>query len=369
MTIEMIEVSIRDLSAGYEDNNEGGVKGYNGKLDIRPPYQREFVYKEKQRNAVIHTVNKHFPLNVMYWAVRENGEFEVIDGQQRTISICQYVEGEFSVKDDSGYDKYFHTLHQDARDKFLDYKLTVYLCSGTDDEKLDWFSTINIAGERLTNQELRNAVYSGSFVSDAKRYFSKTGCPAHGIGGDYLNGASIRQEYLETVIGWKANSLEHEKINNFMSLHQNDPNAKFLWEYFQLVLKWVKKNFTVYRREMKGVDWGLLYNDYKNKKLVPKDIENEVKRLMLDEDVTSKKGIYEYVLTRKEKFLNIRAFTDNQKREAFERQGGKCSFCKKEFTIDQMEADHINPWHDGGKTSSDNCQMLCKEDNRKKSGK
>ena len=159
------------------------------------------------------------------------------------------------------------------------------------------------------------------------------------------------------------------ELSLFMSLHQNDPNAKFLWEYFQLVLKWVKKNFTVYRREMKGVDWGLLYNDYKNKKLVPKDIEDDVKRLMLDEDVTSKKGIYEYVLTRKEKFLNIRAFTDNQKREAFERQGGKCSFCKKEFTIDQMEADHINPWHDGGKTSSDNCQMLCKEDNRKKSGK
>jgi hypothetical protein len=365
MIIEMKEITIRDLSNGYEDNNEDGVIGYGGLLDIRPPFQREFVYKDNQRDAVINTVNKNFPLNVMYWAVRENNEYEVIDGQQRTISICQYVDGVFSIKDSNGLDKYFHNLHPDERDKILDYKLTVYFCSGTDKEKLDWFTTINIAGERLTEQELRNAVYSGSWVSDAKRYFSKNSCPAYRLGGDYLNGSSIRQEYLETVIDWISNG----NINNYMAQHQDDENAEVLWDYFQSVIRWVKQTFTKYRREMKGVEWGFLYNLFNETELDPVQLEEEIKRLMIDEDVTNKKGIYEYVLNGKEKHLNIRAFTDNQKRETYERQEGICVVCKKHFDISGMEADHITPWHEGGKTSSDNCQMLCKEDNRRKSGK
>jgi hypothetical protein len=364
MNIEMKEISIRELSNGYQDNNEGGVVGYGGLLDIRPPFQREFVYKDKQRDKVIETVNKHFPLNVMYWAVRENNEYEVIDGQQRTISICQYIDGVFSIKDSNGLDKYFHNLHPDERDKILNYKLTVYLCSGTDIEKLEWFTTINIAGERLTDQELRNAVYSGSWVSDAKTYFSKNICPAYRLGGDYLSGSSIRQEYLETVIDW----ISKGNINNYMAQHQNDEDASVLWEYFQSVINWVKQTFTKYRREMKGVEWGLLYNTYNETELDTNKLEEEIKRLMIDEDVTNKKGIYEYVLNGKEKHLNIRAFTDNQKRETYERQEGICVVCKEHFDISEMEADHITPWHDGGKTSSVNCQMLCKEDNRRKSG-
>lgn len=364
MNIEMREITIRELSNGYEDNNEDGVIGYGGLLDIRPPFQREFVYKDTQRDAVINTVNKHFPLNVMYWAVRDNNEYEVIDGQQRTISICQYVDGVFSIKDINGLDKYFHNLHPDERDEILDYKLTVYFCSGTDKEKLDWFTTINIAGERLTEQELRNAVYSGSWVSDAKRYFSKNSCPAYRLGGDYLSGSSIRQEYLETVIDWISNG----KINNYMAQHQDDENATILWEYFQSVMNWVKHTFTKYRREMKGVEWGFLYNIYNETELDTIKLEEEVKRLMIDEDVTNKKGIYEYVLNGKEKHLNIRSFTDNQKREAYERQDGICIVCREHFEITGMEADHITPWHEGGKTSSVNCQMLCKEDNRRKSG-
>jgi hypothetical protein len=364
MNIEMKEISIRELSNGYQDNNEGGVVGYGGLLDIRPPFQREFVYKDKQRDKVIETVNKQFPLNVMYWAVRENNEYEVIDGQQRTISICQYIDGAFSIKDSNGLDKYFHNLHPDERDKILDYKLTVYLCSGTDIEKLEWFTTINISGERLTDQELRNAVYSGSYVSDAKIYFSKNICPAFRLGGDYLTGSSIRQEYLETVIDW----ISKGTINNYMAQHQNDENATVLWDYFQLVIKWVKQTFTKYRREMKGVEWGFLYNSFNQTVLDPIKLEEDVKRLMVDEDVTNKKGIYEYVLNGKEKHLNIRAFSDNQKRETYERQDGVCVVCKKAFDISEMEADHITPWHEGGKTSSVNCQMLCKEDNRRKSG-
>jgi hypothetical protein len=216
MNIELKEITIQELTKSYKDNAEAGVVGYDGKLDIRPPYQREFIYKDKQRDAVIDTIIKDFPLNVMYWAVQEDGDFELIDGQQRTISICQFVEGDFAFEG-----RYFHNLQEDEREKILAYRLMVYQCNGTDSEKLGWFKTINIAGEKLTDQELRNAVYSGSWVSDAKRHFSKNGCPASGLGSDYLNGSSIRQEYLETVISW----FSDDDIEGYMAKQQHKPNA------------------------------------------------------------------------------------------------------------------------------------------------
>jgi hypothetical protein len=359
MKIELHEITIGELSDGYQDNEEAGVVGYGGKLDIRPPYQREFIYKDKQRDAVINTVTNHFPLNVMYWSVRVDGNFEVIDGQQRTISVCQYVAGDFSVDGLA-----FHNLPKDKREQILNYRLMIYFCSGTDSERLDWFRTINIAGEQLSNQELRNAVYSGTWVSDAKRYFSKTTRPK--MGDDYLNGSAIRQDYLETAIDW----ISEEKIEDYMSKHQHDKDAKVLWEYFQAVIKWAKTVFTIYRKEMRGVPWGLLYNEYKDKKLDAKKLEKEIAKLMEDEDVTNKKGIYSYVLTRKERFLSIRAFTEKQKREAYERQKGVCPKCPKQksWTFEEMEGDHFKPWHEGGKTIAKNCLMLCKEHNRMKSG-
>ena len=195
MKIELNEITVKKLTDGFVDNAEQGVVAYGGKLDIRPPYQREFIYKDKQRDAVIDSVRKDFPLNVMYWAVREDGDYEVIDGQQRTLSICQYVNGDFSINGLA-----FHNLKDDQQQQILGYKLMVYFCSGTDSEKLDWFRTINIAGEEHTDQELRNAVYAGPWTADAKRYFSKTGCPAYGLASDYLRGSPIRQEYLETAI-------------------------------------------------------------------------------------------------------------------------------------------------------------------------
>jgi hypothetical protein len=240
----------------------------------------------------------------------------------------------------------------------------VYLCSGADSEKLEWFETINIAGEKLTKQELRNAVYSGSWVSDAKRYFSKNGCPAYGLGSDYMNGTPIRQDYLETIVKW----ISNDAIEHYMAEHQHEPNAIDLWIYFQSIISWVKAVFPKYRREMKGIQWGFVYNEFKDKKFDPKKLEEEIAKLMQDEDVTNKKGIYEFVLSRKEKHLSIRSFSDNQKREAYERQGGVCSICGEDFDLSEMEADHITPWHEGGKTVSDNCQMLCKEDNRRKGG-
>ena len=358
MKIELKEIAIKDLFNGYEDNQENGVVGFGGKLDIRPPYQREFVYGDKEKKAVIDTLQKDYPLNVMYWAVREDGDFEVIDGQQRTISICQFVNNDFSVNGLA-----FHNLQDDLQEQILNYKLMVYFCTGKPSEKLKWFETINIAGKELTNQELRNAVYSGSWVSDAKRYFSKNSRPK--IGDEYLTGSANRQEYLETAISW----ISEGQIVDYMSKNQHEPNANEIWLYFQSVINWVKATFPKYRKEMKGIQWGILYNEFKNQKYDSKKLEEEITTLMQDEDVTNKKGIYEYVLTRKEKHLSIRAFSDNQKREAYERQKGLCADCGVQFELNEMEGDHITPWHSGGKTSADNCQMLCRDDNRRKSGK
>ena len=330
-------------------------------MDIRPPYQREFIYKDKQRETVIDTITKDYPLNVMYWAVREDGNFEVIDGQQRTISLCQYVNGDFSFMF-----RGFDNLQNDEQEKILNYKLMVYVCSGTDSEKLEWFKTINIAGEKLTEQELRNAVYSGSWVSDAKRHFSKTGCPAFRIGSDYINGSPIRQEYFETAIDWISNG----NIEVYMSNHQHDPNASALWRYFQDVITWVEATFTTKRSKfMKGVNWGKLYNKYKEVVYDTKAIEEETVRLILDDDVTKKSGIYPYILTRDEKYVSIRSFTDPTKHKIYEQQKGICVKCTEHFSLNDMEADHITPWSLGGKTTEENCQMLCKNCNRTKSGK
>ena len=361
MEIELKEITIRELAEDYNDNDEGGVVGFGGKLDIRPPYQREFIYGEKERNAVIDTVTKGFPLNVMYWAVREDGNFEIIDGQQRTISICQYVNGDFSVDGLA-----IHNLPKDKKEKILDYELSVYLCSGKDSERLDWFETINIAGKVLTPQEIRNAVYSGSWVSDAKRYFSKASGPAYGLASDYLSGSANRQEYFETAIKWIS---EDVTIEDYMSKHQKDKNAEPLWEYFKDVIAWVEATFTTKRKFMKGVDWGSLYNKYKGKKQNPAAIEKETAKLILDDDVTKNSGIYPYILTGDEKHLSIRSFTPAMKQKVFEKQKGKCVVCGEHFELSNMEADHIDPWKDGGKTIEENCQMLCKEDNRRKSGK
>lgn len=280
MLIDLHKIKVKDLTKGYVDNAEKGVFAYDGKLDVRPPYQREFVYDEKKRNAVIDTLRQGFPLNVMYWAVREDGTFEIIDGQQRTISICQFVNGDFAFDM-----RYFHNLEEDEKEQILNYELQIYICSGTDSEKLKWFKTINIAGEKLTDQELRNAVYAGSWVSDAKRYFSKTGAPATKIGSDYLNGSAIRQEYLETAISW----ISRGNIEIYMGKHQHDPNAIALWNHFNSVINWVKAIFPKYRKEMKGIEWGDLYEKYGSGVWDAVAMEKEVARLMADSDVKKEK--------------------------------------------------------------------------------
>lgn len=360
MKIELKEITIREVSNGYANNDEEGVIGYGGNLNIRPKYQREFIYKDKKRDAVVQTIRKDFPLNVMYWVKNKDGTYEVLDGQQRTISICEYIAGKFSLD----Y-QYFHNLEREEQDQILDYKLMIYFCEGDDKEKLDWFKTINIAGEKLSDQELRNAIYTGPWLTDAKRYFSKTNCPAYNIASDYLKGSSIRQNYLETAIDW----ISGGNIEEYMAENQHKLNANGLWLYFQAVIGWVAAIFPNYRKEMRGVAFGALYNECKDNEYDAGILNGKIADLMKDEDVTKKSGVYPYVLTGDEKYLNIRAFNDNQKREAYERQGGICVKCGEHFELEEMEGDHITPWCEGGKTIAENCQMLCKHDNRIKSGK
>lgn len=360
MDIAHRDISVRDLTMNYADNNEeGGVVGYDGKLDIRPPYQREFIYTGRQRDAVLRTVIKGFPLNVLYWATREDDGYELIDGQQRTISICQYVDGDFSIDG-----RYFYNLQDDEQEQILDYELSIYVCTGNNSEKLDWFQTINIAGEKLTAQELRNAIFHGPFVSDAKRYFSKTGCPAYSMAGVYMSGSPIRQDYLQTVISWRHGG----NIDDYMGLHQHDADAAALWDYFVNVIEWTQATFPTYRKDMQGVAWGELYNRFRDDELDPVKLEERIEQLMGDDEVERKKGIYTYVLTGEEKWLNLRQFRNSEKRSAFTRQKGICPVCKEHFEFAGMEADHIKPWHSGGKTIPSNCQMLCIKDNRLKSG-
>lgn len=363
MKIDLQKIKIRKVIDGYKDSAEEGVVAYRGKLDIRPKYQREFVYKEKQRDAVIETVKRGFPLNVMYWMIRDDGGYEVLDGQQRTISIGQYVNGDFSLNE-----RYFHNLTKEEQDHILDYELMIYFCEGTDRERIDWFTVINTYGEKVNEQEIRNAVYTGPWLSDAKLKFSKSNCVAYLLandGGQLVSGSPIRQDYLETALSW----INDGKIEDYMAKHQHDKNADKLWDYFQDVIAWVRKTFPNYRKEMASVNWGELYNKFKDKKLNSAKLETEIKELMQDEDVTKKSGIYPYVLTRQEKYLSIRVFTDKMRREAYERQDGICPKCGKYFEIEEMEADHKKLWSEGGKTITDNCQMLCIDDHREKSKK
>lgn len=370
MKIELKEIAIKDIFEGYsnsefdEDADVDGVVGYNGLLNIRPAYQREFVYKDAQRDEVIVTIRKNFPLNVMYWSKNADGSFELLDGQQRTISIIEYLTpARFSINH-----VYFSSLTKEEQEQILNYKLMIYICEGTEREKLDWFKTINIAGEKLLEQELRNAIYTGEWLVDAKKHFSKRECPAGHIAKKYLKGSAIRQEYLETALKW-ISDRDGIEIEEYMAIHQKDKDAQELWVYFQVVINWVKTFFIDYKKEMQGIHWGLLYNKYKNNIYNPNDLKDKINALYLDDDVTNKKGIFEYVLSNDEKYLNIRAFPESIRNKVYLKQKGICPICEHTYEIEEMEADHITPWSLGGKTIEDNCQMLCKDCNRRKSNK
>ena len=299
----------------------------------------------------------------MYWVKNDDGNYEVLDGQQRTLSICRFLDHKYAIVDDFGDKQYEDTLYKEDKQQILNYDLEICVCEGTEKEILEWFQTINIKGSELNEQEALNATHTGPWLSDAKRHFSKPNCAAYGLGKDYVNGSVERQDYLRIVLKW----ISDDNIQEYMATHRHDKNAEPLWQYFQDVIRWVQATFLDYRKEMKGVDWGRLYNQYKDADLDPEQIAKQVTQLMADEEVQAKKGIYEYILDGDERHLKLRTFDDVTKRSIYEQQRGICPYCNKHFEFEQMHADHIKPWSAGGKTTPDNCQMLCRDCNLKKS--
>ena len=381
MKITEHKIKVSELCQNYRDDGDGGVYGYddgNHKLTIRPSFQREFIYKDKQRDAVIETVRKGYPLNVMYWSKVSDTEFEVLDGQQRTISLGQYLNGDYSIKV-NGNSKFYHNLSDTEKEQINDYDLTVYICEGTEEEKLEWFKVINIAGEVLTNQELLNATYAGPWLADAKNYFSKRNCVAGQMADGFIKGNPIRQDYLEKALAWIADRDGLENGAMYMAKHQHDIDANELWLYFQEVISWAKRMFpNVNKKLTESQDWGVLYNQYKTKGYNTNELKDLIDKLMQDEDVTKQAGIIPYVLSDRtkhdEKYLSIRAFPEQMKRRVYEKQGHKCPYClangiDKEYAFDEMQGDHIVPWSKGGRTVEDNLQMLCSKCNNEKSSK
>lgn len=372
MKIELQEHTVREIVKGFIDNQEEGVIGFDGKLNIRPKYQREFIYDIERQKAVIRTIQKGFPLNVMYWVQNEDNTFELLDGQQRTLSICYYVDCAFSVENENNMPLSFDNLTKEEQEQILDYKLFIYVCQGTDKERLDWFRTINIAGLQLTEQELRNAQFTGEWLTNAKVRFSKNGCTGKAISDRFIKVEVNRQALLELALNWIANR-DGISIDKYMADHQHDANADELWTYFRNVCDWVDMKFKKTRKEMVNQHWNEFYEKFKDKPLDATQLEEEISRLLKDSEVTNKKGIYPYVLYHDAKYLHLRTFDDDVKSEVYEQQKGICPFCQKEgkskihYELSEMQADHIVPWSKGGKTVKENCMMLCRFHNASKS--
>lgn len=373
MNIDPVSIKVSDIFDGYVDNGDDGVFAYGGKLAVRPAYQREFVYNQEQSEAVIHTVLNGFPLNVMYWVKVGDDRYEVLDGQQRTLSVMQYLKHKFQITID-GKNYYWDSLPDDKYNAIMNYEFKIYICEGTESEKLAWFKVVNIGGAKLTDQELRNSVYTGEWLSDAKMHFSKRNCAAKGLADRYITGDPNRQELLEKALKGICEYQNIQNITEYMALHKSDKDADELWQYFQDVIHWVEKIFPKYYKDMKGLDWCHLYNKYHNNSYNSNEFSKEVKRLHEDDEVQKTKGIYEYLLCREVdpfagRLLNLRAFDKRDKMAAYSRQDGICPICKQHFEFDDMEGDHIKPWSKGGHTIQENCQMLCKDCNNKKSDK
>lgn len=369
-------ITVKRLVEGYTRNEETGeIRCFGGKLNPRPSYQREFVYSMEDEQKVFATLHRAFPLGIMYWCDCGDGTFELIDGQQRTLSIVDIVRGQVALNI-YGENKYFPDLAECEQEQILDQELLVYVCSGDVSQKLEWFSTINIAGKALKAQELRSAVYHGTFVTDAKRYFV-TNADSNALANEYalfVDNAVLRQDLLEQVLFWHADKEGFEgnldtKIKAYLREHQNDENAQPLWNYYEEVINWANNIFgQKYKKEIKRVEWGLLFNRYHEKYYSPKEIQARVDELMENPEITKKIGIFEYVFSGDEKLLSPRAFDDSMKRTKLEEQNHKCAYCGGEIPdMKSAHADHIIPWSKGGKTEYGNLQILCVKCNCKKS--
>jgi hypothetical protein len=380
------DITVADICEGFIYNElEGkGLFGLSGTLTIQPEYQRNYIYADGKRDvAVIESILKGYPLGLIYFNRVNKVSLEVLDGQQRITSFGRFVTNKFAIKDENGMEQYFSGIATDKQKKIFETKLLIYECEGTESEIKEWFRTINIAGVPLNNQELLNAVYSGPFVTLGKEEFSNSQNANIQKWSAYISGSANRQDFLERALEW----VSKENVGDYMSRHRFDSNITELKNYFTSVIDWVSTVFTDVESEMKGLEWGRLYETYRKQPYSSKTISNELRKLYADPYVKSRKGIFEYLLggSTDTKLLEIRVFDEATKKskyaiqtaEAEKKSISNCSFCAighdsnktKIWKLAEMDADHVTAWSKGGTTDSKNCEMLCKSHNRAKGNK
>lgn len=382
-TVLWTDKTVHDVIDGFVYNElEGkGLFGLGGKLTIQPEYQRNYIYADEGKEAaVIDSLLREYPLGLLYFNKSGDDSYEVLDGQQRITSIGRFVAGKFAITDVNGMQQYFSGLAQNLRERILKAPLLIYVCEGEEPEIKDWFRTINISGVQLKQQEILNAVYSGTFVTLAKAEFSNSQNSNVNKWAAYISGNVKRQDYLETALKW----VSHDHADEYMSQHRYDENIDELKEHFNAVIDWVSNTFTMVEREMQGQDWGKFYDEYRKRSYDPGKVSELVKELYGDEYVKNRRGVFEYILggCEKKNLLDIRFFEDSVKRAAYERQTAaakeksvsNCSVCanvenanqSKVWQFSEMDADHVSAWSKGGATTAENCEMLCKPHNRAK---
>lgn len=383
-----METNLRTYTVGeicegfvYNELEGKGLHGLSGRLTIQPEYQRNYIYADGKKDvAVVQSALHSYPLGVLYFNKVEGDRLEVLDGQQRITSLGRFVTGKFGIIDDNGIPQYFSSLSYEQQQRILDTDLLVYECEGTEDEIRKWFETVNIAGVPLNTQELLNAVYSGEFVTEAKKEFSNSQNAHIQKWSHYISGAVNRQDYLERALQW----VSHDNVKEYMSLHRHDTNINELKAYFNSVIDWIGSVFLDTESEMRGLEWGRLYETYHNVAYNPAEVSHSVHLLYGDPYVKNRKGIFEFVLGGKKdtRLLDIRVFDEATKRVIYNRQTAKanehresnCPLCAlgheanrtKIWKLAEMDADHVTAWSKGGSTSIENCQMLCKTHNRAK---
>ncbi len=380
------EITVKDICAGFQYNElEGkGLFGLSGKLTIQPEYQRNYIYADGKRDvAVVESILKKYPLGLIYFVKVADDKFEVLDGQQRITSFGRFVTGKFAIMDANGNPQYFNSLAPEEQAKILNTKLTIYECEGDEPEIKQWFKTINIAGVPLNNQELNNAIYSGPFVTLAKEEFSNSRNANIQKWSAYVSGTANRQDFLECALSW----VSRGKIEDYMAQHRKDNNISELKNYFNTVIDWVSTVFIDVEKEMCGLDWGRLYETYKNQPYDPAKVSEQVKKLYADPYVKTRKGIFEYILggSKDTRLLEVRVFDEATKRSVYTQQTtaakaksiSNCPLCAlghdsnktRIWKQDEMDADHVTAWSKGGATNIKNCEMLCKTHNRAKGNK
>ncbi len=377
------DITVEDICKGFVYNElEGkGLFGLSGILTIQPEYQRNYIYADGKKDvAVMESILKGYPLGLIYFNKVSNNTLEVLDGQQRITSFGRFVTNKFAIKDENGMEQYFSGIAVDKQAKILETKLLIYECEGTESEIKEWFRTINIVGVPLNNQELLNAVYSGPFVTLGKEEFSNSQNSNIQKWGAYVSGSANRQEFLQTAFNW----VSKDNIGDYMSSHRYDNNITELKTYFNSVIDWVSGVFTDVESEMRGLEWGHLYETYHKKAYDPKKLSVELQKLYGDPYVKNRKGIFEYILggSVNSKLLNVRVFDEATKKTVYKTQTTKaetkgesnCPHCaighdtnkSKVWKLSEMDADHVAAWSKGGATEVKNCQMLCKTHNRAK---